>query len=225
MKNKIFIAIIAVVVLSAVGVSLITKGSFVDDLSIDNIENYYGYNVSLYTDNKDNPYFKNNLTNFEELVDASELVIKAKMINVREKVAQATLTKVYVEKVLKGELYKNEIFLYEPAFFWPYIDNPNTGNYTTGGYQLMQEGIEYILFLQSLKSPKGYKLSKDEKRSFLPVSELYGKIPINSNWDPVVITNEEATYKEVVDSEILTRKKGHLQNYIEIKKIVEEKYH
>ncbi|MBO0588367.1 MULTISPECIES: hypothetical protein [unclassified Sporosarcina] len=225
MKNKIFIAIIAVVVLSAVGVSLVTKGSFVDDLSIDNIENYYGYNVGLYTDIKDNPYFENNLTNFEELVDASELVIKAKMINVREKVTRATLTKVYVEEVLKGKLHTNEILLYEPAFFWPYMDNPNTGSYSTGGYQLMQEGREYILFLQSLKSPKGYKLSKDENSSFLPVSELYGKIPIKSNWNPEVITNDEATYKEVVDSEILTREKGSLQNYIEIKKIVEKKYH
>ena len=224
MKNKIFIAIIVVIVLGAVGVSIVTKGSFVEDLSINNIENYYDYNVNLYDNNEENPYFENTLTTFEELVEASELVIKVKMSNYRKKVTQATLTTVNVEAVLKGELQTNEILLYEPAFFWPYVDDPNTGNYSTGGYQLMQEGKEYILFLQSLKSPEGYNLSEDEKRSFLPVSELYGKIPIKSNWVPVVITNEVTTYKDIKDSEILTWENDFLQNYIEIKKKVEEAY-
>lgn len=224
MKSKIFIVLITIIILSAIGASILTKESFIDDLSIDNIENYYDYNVNLYPDIKDTPYFNNNLVDFEELVDSSELVIRAKMIKTSEKVSQATLTKVYVEEVLKGKLHTNEILLYEPAYFWSYIDDPYTGTYLTGGYQLMQKDKEYVLFLQSLKSPKRYNLSENEKISFLPISELYGKIPISSDWNPIVLTNNETIYKEVVEHEILTLETETLHNYIEIQKIVEEKY-
>lgn len=224
MKNKIFYSIIAIVIIIAVRISLDTKASFVDDLSIDNIESHYDYSVRLLTDISRNPYFENTLVDFEELVDSSELVIKAKMNNSREKVAQATLTEIHVVDVLKGKIQTDNILLYEPAYFWPYIDDPNAGTYSTGGYQLMQKGEEYILFLQSLKSPKGYKLSEDEKISYLPVSELYGKIPINSKWKPTVIVNDEVAYREVVNNDILTREKDILLNYIKIKEIVKGKY-
>lgn len=224
MKNKIFFSIIAILIIIAVRISLDTKASFEDDLSIDHIDKHYDYSVRLHTDILENPYFENSLVDFEELVDSSELVVKAKMNKSREKVAQATLTEIHVEEVLKGRIQTNEILLYEPAYFWPYIDDPSTGTYATGGYQLMQEGDEYILFLQSLKGPKEYKLSEEEKKSYLPVSELYGKIPIKSNWTPAVIADDDVAYREVVNNDILTREKDLLLNYIKIKKIVEEKY-
>lgn len=224
MKNKIFIALIAIIVLGGVGVSLVTKGSFAEDLSINDIENYDGFNINLLNTNEENLYFENSLTNFDELVEASELVIKAQMINEREKVTQATLTPINVKEVLKGDLQTDEIYLYEPAFFWSYIDDPSNGNYLTGGYQLMQEGKKYILFLQSLKSPKAYNLSEKEERSFLPLSEMYGKIPLQSDWKPKVIDHNLGIYKDIEDFEILTTEESVLQNYKQLAERVRGMY-
>ena len=74
-----------------------------------------------------------------------------------------------------------KLFFIEPAYFIKWIDDHKNGYFNSSGYQLIQDGSKYILFLSHLKAPNGYHWSAEEKRSFLPVSQLYSKYPLNDD--------------------------------------------
>ncbi|MGZ4134997.1 MAG: hypothetical protein ACXVC1_06535, partial [Tumebacillaceae bacterium] len=107
------------------------------------------------------------------------------------------------------------VYLYEPSYFG------GLSYFVTGGYNIMQEGQEYIVFLKHLKVPSGYHYKDDEDISFMPVSSLYGKYPLQSKRNTHVVSeNTEDSYYQVKDFDILTQEESTLKKYEEFKRLV-----
>ena len=228
MKNRIFLVLFCLIILVGVGVSVSTKASINSNSDLGNLDGYSDFTLNLSEIEGmdiENPYFNEVINSVSELESQSKLIVKVSKIVKREQVSRATLTTVKVDEVIKGDLDVDEILIYEPSYFWTYQDDKSQGYFPTEGYQIMQDGNQYVLFLQGLKVPEAYRMSDEEKRSYLPISQQYGKFPVESSeWEPQIVKSDGMIYEDFQVFELLTKKEKVLQRYLELKNEVIETY-
>lgn len=220
-KNKIYWGLLSILLLLTIVTGILTRNSYaIEDVSLGNIlEKEDQIQVQL---NEDpdylSVYFENQLTDFPQLQDRSEAIVKVKVTNERENTMYAILSGVTVSEVYKGDGIRSgdRIYIYEPGFFY------NSEVYTSyGGYNLMSEDKEYILFLKHLPIPKGYHYKDQEAITYLPVSSYFSKYPVSGNKATQTLDEDaEVLYKTVKNYEILTVKKEMLTKYQSFKKEV-----
>lgn len=198
-------------------------------LDFDEFRHFYFENPSSPTSEFDTTYFNEDIQTIEDLESKADLIVIVTNVKERELVKQATKTTLEIDEVLKGDLKSgDEIILYEPAYFIKWIDDHKNGYFNSSGYQLIQDGSKYILFLSHLKAPNGYHWSAEEKRSFLPVSQLYSKYPLNDdmNLEAGLMDIDQLweTWGQVQYFEVLTDDDEILNHYISLKNQVLTKY-
>ena len=164
-----------------------------------------------------------NVKDYEDLKEKSNLILKVKVTNDRITYLDTTKTKVLVEEVYQAKdtsISKKEmIYIYEPAAFLEYPDQ--TYN-SIDGYQLMEAGKEYYVFLNPLKTAKGYKKSSEEEKTFLPSSTNFSVYPLEEGNTKVLDNDKmdsgEYRYKDIKTFEILSMNGDILKQYRSIKK-------
>ena len=178
-------------------------------------------------------YDHTDVTTFDALQTQADVIVK---VRVQEGVERqmstplATKTKVSVEAVYKGDISKNNgIWIYEPAVF---LYDKSQGYYfyeTMNGYQIMQKGQEYIVFLQKLPANENYKKGEEENNTYLVFNSLYSKYPVldgkTEALDNARLEGRKEpryTYGEVKEQEILANSKKIIESYQKIKQQLRE---
>lgn len=170
-----------------------------------------------------NPFKKQGVSQYE-IYKNSDLVIKVTATKNRQFKFNSLLTMVKVDQVYKGDykLVGQNIYVYE----WATIRMFN--NYlvyqSKDGYNAMNIGDQYYLFLKFNKMPDKYKYSNDELRTYL-LTNIY-----NSKFNVVVCENmkllpkndilNKKKYGDIKAWDILPTKQEQIQQYLSNRKIV-----
>lgn len=217
-----FISIFCMIVLCfAIGIfirnSYTGYSTFEQMEQTENLQKYY---VQLH-DLEEYADFDTSVKNYNDLEKITDLVVKVSATDDRKlSPYTVTKTKVIIKEVLKGEAKTGQqIFIYEPVNFSYSVSKRYK---TTGGYQIMKEGEEYYLFLRKLKAAEGYKMSNDEKNTYFPSTASYSKFPVQKGnlriLDRNKLDNDEYSYGEVQNLEIITSEQKILSQYKKLKK-------
>ncbi|WP_223066068.1 hypothetical protein [Paenibacillus caui] len=222
--GRLFLGILLLLLAGGVYFGIQTKASFISNVQLDSYMNHDNVLLSLIDSERvSSIYFYNEIKTAGELEKQSALIVKAKVTEDRKNYSHAVRSGVQVLEVYKGNgsLKGSKIYIFEPSNFL------DTNYFSFGGYQLMQTGKEYILFINPLKKPKHYSYKNDEAISYMPVSSHYGKFPLQEapgSGKLRVLTQEEldqgVPYSQIKDWDILTMKEGILKTYMKIKQDV-----
>lgn len=222
--KKVYLAFLSIVLLISVGTGVFTRLSFVHNNDVGKHLSEAGeYQVSfLDNENYVNAYFDNKIDNLQQLRDKSDVVVKVKLTPERTQYLQSIRSKVDVLEVYKAMDIKqgDQIYIYEPNSF-------NSRSYTSMfGYNIMLPEQEYIFFLRKLKVPEGYQYKRNEAISYLPVSTLFSKYPLESNVATNVIPPDEikkgVTYDKVKQFDLISVNRKILEKYKLLRKDVFE---
>lgn len=224
-KTKLFFILIFSLIPLSIPVGFFIRSSYTGYRSFEQMEKTESlseYSVCL-EDVESGSVFDHQAKDFDQMLKMADAVVKVSATNERKLYpAEATKTKVVVEKTFKGNLKEGEsIYVYEPACFG-YTASEDYS--TTGGYQIMKAGEEYFIFLQNLQAVKGYRFSANEKKTFLPCTASYSKFPVREGEMSIVdsqkLDNGEYQYGEVQNLEIITSEKTVLDKYKNLKQKV-----
>ncbi|OAB36709.1 hypothetical protein PMSD_10310 [Paenibacillus macquariensis subsp. defensor] len=225
-RSQLYLISLVVLLLSAIFTSIITASSFNNDVDLDNHLDREDILLNLEeSENYISIYFNNKIDSIEELVNQSKFILKVKATKKRTNFSRSIHTAVQVLELYKGDgiTTGSEIYIYEPSYFFG-------SNYLSfGGYQIMEEGEEYIVFLDHLQVPDNYKYKGNEAISFLPISTYFGKFPTNQvdTNDQILTKNETdngVNYTKINNWDIITTNKEISAFYNKLKQLVFLKY-
>lgn len=225
--TKIYMGICSLIIACAVIVGVFTRLSFQGSTTLDQLmssKNTDKYTIQIFEDDSQDDKFSQfaNVKNYDELNKNSVLIAKVKVTHDRSLYSNTVNTRAIIKEIYKsdGNLKKNDnIYIYEPADFEEDFEIFDS----TGGYQLMETGKEYYVFLNGLKTAQGYKKSKKEKITFVPSTTKYS-VYSAENKKKQVLDNEkingnkkEYHYGEIKNLSILTFEKNELRTYDNIR--------
>lgn len=216
----------AVLVCTAVA-GVLTRFSFQGSTTLKQLtdnSNINQYTIQIFqedgVDNLYNMFAK--VSNYSELEKSSELIAKVKVTDDRKLYSNTINTKVVLEEIYKsdGNLAKNDnIYIYEPAYFEEEFEIYDSQD----GYQLMESGKEYYVFLNGIKTAEGYKKSEKEKITFLPSTTKFSVYSTDNkeqkvlNQEKIDGDEERYNYGEIKNLNILTSSKNELEIYENIR--------
>lgn len=215
-KNLWYILVVVLIMVSCIFIGIKTKKSF-------NLSENVNKNIETFSIYKDQSLlnFYDQISEVNDLLSNSDIVVKISITEDRESVTKATLTKVKVNSILKGNIYDKEyIYIYEP-YFIRYFDC-SISNYQ--GYLPMRKGEEYIVFLKELNAPEGYNKTDKENMSYLFVNPIWGKY--NSKAQEIYTTNNidmDIKLGDVNDKDAIIMEQD-VEKYNSNKKIIDEKF-
>lgn len=222
-KGTFYYSAMGIVLLLCIVVGIFTRFSYRAPLAIGNhFSQTADYFVSVDQEEEfANHYFDNHIKSYEELEKKADLIVRVRPTSDRTLYNQAILSQVEVLQVYKKQNVRTADFLYifEPNFFH------GDQYYSLYGYQMMLPDTEYILFLTKIKAPPGYRGSEKEAITFLPVSTLYGKFPVNQEkkakaLSPLALESGQTTFRDVQEYEILSADPKSLDTYFAIQQEV-----
>ena len=167
--------------------------------------------------------------NLKKIKKQSDEFLRVKVLKERKLYRDVTRTKVKIEKVYKSFDHRKEketIWIDEPAAFMKSYGEIYD---SVEGYQLMNDGEEYDVFLNSEKVIRGYKKSENEKRSYLPSTTKYSIYPVKNRKQKEILSqkkldNGEYSYGKIKNYYILTTRLEELKQYMENKKELKQVY-
>lgn len=211
-------------------IGLVVKFSFHgyrDFQSMETKENLSKYQLQIMETNNESVFLKTK--NLKKIKKQSDEFLRVKVLKERKLYRDVTRTKVKIEKVYKSFDYRkaNEtIWIDEPAAFMKSYGEIYD---SVEGYQLMNDGEEYDVFLNSEKVVRGYKKSENEKRSYLPSTTKYSIYPVKNRKQKEILSqkkldNGEYSYGKIKNYYILTTRLEELKQYMENKKELKQVY-
>ena len=219
-KTKVLAAVLSGFVIVCLVMGLVVRNSYTGYGSFEEMEN------AVIADRAEEyPEFDSSVRDYAGLEEISDLIVKVSATDDRKLFPHTvTKTRVIVEEVWKGDVESGqELFIYEPAYFG---NIPSKVYETIGGYQMMEEGEEYYLFLRRPEVSDGYRMSEKEKITYLPSTASYSKFPVREGETRVLddqrLDTKGYTYGEVRNLEILTDRKKMLSVYKRLKSKVLE---
>lgn len=116
-----------------------------------------------------------------ELLENSDIVIRAGYSGARALERNATLTTVEIDEVIKGDqsLSGKRIFVYEESFFL--LNGRQAIFYLVDGNNLLRSGERYILFLNHKEFPEQYHQSEKERLTYVMLQGPFSKFNITNN--------------------------------------------
>ena len=102
------------------------------------------------------------------------------------------------------------IYIIEPVSF------VRGEEFYTNGWQYLKTEDTYLIFLKNLGCIDGYKYTKEEENSFMPVSEIYSKRNLTHDESCVVFDSAETLYSSISMFAFLTSEKTIVDNYEKI---------
>lgn len=169
----------------------------------------------FYTAGQKTSYF-NNESNYSlnDMEKDSSLIARVTVTNSREMSLRSTKTMVKIEEIYKdnsANLSKGDsIYIIEPA---SYVRGEE---FYTNGWQYLKTGDTYLIFLKNLGCVDGYKYTKEEEMSFMPVSEIYSKKNLSHDESCVVFDSAETLYSSISAFAFLTSEETVVDNYDKI---------
>ena len=211
-------------------IGLVVKFSFHgyrDFQSMETKENLSKYQLQIMETNNESVFLKTK--NLKKIKKQSDEFLRVKVLKERKLYRDVTRTKVTIEKVYKSFDHRkaNEtIWIDEPAAFMKSYGEIYD---SVEGYQLMNDGEEYDVFLNSEKVVRGYKKSENEKRSYLPSTTKYSIYPVKNRKQKEILSqkkldNGEYSYGKIKNYYILTTRLEELKQYMENKKELKQVY-
>jgi hypothetical protein len=219
-SNGVYFSFLGIMILLSIGFGIITRISYVQNANVDHyLNNADQYKVSIDEDPQYiEIYFDNIIDNISELEKKSDVIVRVKADVDRLNYMRAILTGTDVLDVYKGnDVKKGEhIYIFEPSNFF------GSTYFVTGGYNIMNPGQEYILFLKHLKIPEGYRYKGKEAVSFITISTYYGKYPATkvgtvSQINESIADKKTITYNEVKYYDLITANKDIIAKYYILK--------
>lgn len=185
--TKIYMGICAVVFVCVAIAGVLTRFSFQGSTTLKQLKgsnNINEYAVQIFEDDSEDSIFAN-VSNYSDLEKSSELIAKVKVTDDRNLYSNTINTRVILEEIYKSEINlakDDNLYIYEPADF-----EEEFGIYDSiGGYQLMESGKEYYVFLNPLKTAQGYKKSEKEKITFVPSTTKFSVYSIENKKQKVL---------------------------------------
>jgi hypothetical protein len=159
-----------------------------------------------------------------ETLKNSDLVVKVTVTNNRKYKFDSILTMAKVDQVYKGnhELINQYIYIYE----WSTIRlfNNNLVYQSKDGYNIMNAGDQYYLFLKFNKMPDKYKYSDDDLRTYLLTNIYNSKYKVIVCEDMKVLPQEEIknkkNYGDIKAWDVLPIGQEQIEQYLSNRKIV-----
>lgn len=156
------------------------------------------------------------------LEQEAEIIVRATVLEERIMSARSTKTEICVNEVLSqtdANLSAGDIiYLIEPVTFL------RGEVYDTNGYQMAHTGEEYIFLLKHLECVEGYRYTKEQEITYMPVSVYYSKYAVSYEETIETLGSGEVLYGEIQDYAILTDSDNVLSLYETLKDQVQEKY-
>lgn len=210
-------------ILSAV-IGVVVKFSFhgyKDFQSMETKEDLSKYQLQIMEANDESVFLK--VKNLKQIKKQSGEFLRVKVLKERKLYRDVTETKVKIEKVYKSSDHRKEnetIWIDEPAAFMKSYGEVYD---SVEGYQLMNNGEEYDVFLNSEKTVRGYEKSEREKRIYLPSTTKYSIYPVKNHKQKEILSqkkldNGEYSYGKIKNYYILTTKLEELKQYMENRK-------
>ena len=211
-------------------IGLVVKFSFHgyrDFQSMETKENLSKYQLQIMETNNESVFLKTK--NLKKIKKQSDEFLRVKVLKERKLYRDVTRTKVKIEKAYKSFDHRKEketIWIDEPAAFMKSYGEIYD---SVEGYQLMNDGEEYDVFLNSEKVIRGYKKSENEKRSYLPSTTKYSIYPVKNRKQKEILSqkkldNGEYSYGKIKNYYILTTRLEELKQYMENKKELKQVY-
>ena len=228
--TKKYIMLSAVLLVCAVITGVFIRFSYQGSTTLDQLtgnNDVDKYTVQVISNDSEDGVFTN-VSSYNELEKKSGLIAKVRITNERELYASAVRTKAVLEEIYKSDkqLSQNqEIYIYEPVYFEEKFDIFDS----LDGYQLMKSGKEYYVFLNGLKTVKGYKQSEKEKVTFVPSTTKFSVFSTDNNKLKALDAQrldgdgEQYIYQEIKDCNMLTSSKKEVETYHTVKKELEKK--
>lgn len=243
--DKVIVILVSLTLIVSVVIGFMTRQSYYDDTDFDKaVKNIDSFDVKLepislfpedpFLGTLGKQYGQEDINNFSELQDKSDLIVKVIPTHDRKVLLQTILSRVKVLNVYKGKdiIAGDNIYVYEPCSILYKKKNMVTygvfrPSYTSyDGYILMRKGKEYILFLKKLKAPKGYRYRGKEKMSYVLTSMTFGKYPVQAYGHTEVIEEDRVNpsiadktikFAEIKDMDLIAIRTKILKKYNEMK--------
>lgn len=217
--------IIIVVLLAMIMLAFNVRQSFVKDTDINLYINDKNILCTILEHQEDitKDFIKNeDISKLEQLEKMSPVIVKVKVdsYSPREMYEEATLTKVTVKEVFKGNLDKESIYVFEPFYM---ITNPPIIINSLDGYNVMDKDLEYILFLRDMKDSN----YTPDDTIYMPTTTLLSKYSINNTilkLNSVKLINNEVKYYNVKGLDIINNNLKDIEKYNDMKLNVLKKY-
>ena len=217
--------IITIILLAMIMLAFNVRQSFVKDTDINLYINDENVLCTILEHREDitKDFIKNEeISKLEQLEKISPVIVKVKVDSdsSREIYEEATLTKVNVKEVFKGNLDKESIYVFEP--FYILTDTPIIIN-LLDGYNLMNTESEYILFLRDMKDSN----YTPDDTIYMPTTTLLSKYSINNTLlklNSAKLINDEVKYYNVKGLDIINNNLKDIEKYNDMKLNVLKKY-
>lgn len=175
----------------------------------------------FYIAEQDTPYFCNDSNyKLEGMEQDSSLIALVSVTDSREMSLRSTKTMVTIEKIFKDNSESisvgDDIYIIEPV---SYIRGEE---FYTYGWQYMKTGDTYLVFLKNLECVEGYRYTKEEEISFMPVSEIFSKKNISHNELVRTFDVNEDRYINVTSLAFFTLDEAIVDNYAKIWQDIED---
>ena len=174
-------------------------------------------------------YMYENIGSIEDMIEESSNIVHVTATDDINIDRTNVYRRVVVNSSYKGNA-RGDIYVYEPCHINLHRDAVN--NYTlTYGYNLMQPGEEYILFLRDIGQPeRDFHYAKTKQNAFLIANGAFGKYMVGNVGKTELLDVEKCTaamdtlYGEIRDYEYLAYLPEVLSQYIEWKTTVLQLY-
>ena len=167
---------------------------------------------------------KGNVT-MQDVYERSDLIVRAKATDDRSFAYSSILTKAMITEVYKGDqsLKSQGIYVYE--YMFPDLMLMLSHNNGGDGYNIMNTGAEYYLFLNLRPMPDGYIYSEKDRKTFLLTNVHLGKYKVSVSEDMKVLVPPKETkdftlpdYEQISDWDILPVRSEQIDFYLRHRK-------
>lgn len=220
-RKRLFIIVIILLVFLSTTTAIAVRMSLVDDIDFNKIKNEMNDYIVNYDNHIDSygEIFNADIDSFEKLQKESQFILEVKLSGTRKNLYGTVLSEVEVLNVYKGDTIskREKIYLYEPSSIYGYL------YYCLGGYNLMNNGNEYMVYINELKVPNEYDKTEIQEKSYMFTSLQFSKFNTETNYIDVVYNlddfyNGDIKYKDIKDMEFIPLDRKTLEIYNNIKK-------
>ena len=218
-REKKFILLFVPFLVFVFVVGMVTKRSWMDNLDANaQIQAGETRYLNLSDDEEyERGYLTPDAADEDSLKEVSEYILKVELNGKRINFSQSILSQVKVLQVYKDKddiLPGDEVIVYEPCSF-----RYDMLYYSLGGYNIMQEGKQYLLFLRYVRKSH----LNPRQKGLVPVNAKFSKFEVSETekgtlLDMQKVRAETLSYTDIKNREILTDKPDILEHYFALKR-------
>lgn len=227
MKKRTLISIIVFIIIftGVVIVGIMTRNSYINNVDISNYSEKDNVYLEITDHTEDVTKDFKNLNEIKTLKDleANTPIIAKVKVNPNSKRDQyylTTLTNVQVLDVYKGSIPYKNIDIFEPISGMSLEDPKEDFISSLDGYNLMNDGKEYIVFLKELKDVN----YSENKTVYMPTTTILSKYEVSNDTINKLKPDDKIKYSDVKNQEVLLTDENLIKKFNNFKDEVIKKY-